>query len=137
MEDTKATPVMFDHCLLVYEKMAAEAIVDEDGDLMYEGHTTKLFQTLGLPAPYYSSIMPHLKAMGCVEHVRRGGGNAFSIWRMVTPPTEDSFQSMVTLKRPKRDKFAQLEQQLKDLRDRISALETNDNLRTSSTLSSL
>lgn len=123
MEETKATPIMFDHCRNVYDKMLVEAAVNSDGVLVYEGHLTKLFQDLQLPSPYYTSIMNHLKAMGCVEHLRRGGGNAYSVWSIITPPTENSFESMVTMKRPQRGRLNMLEQQIRDLSKRVAVLE--------------
>lgn len=124
MEDTKTTPVMYDHCVAIYQKMVAEADTNEENDLVYTGHLTKLFASLGFPSPYYTSIMNHLKAMGCVEHLRRGGGNAHSVWKMVTPPTEESFESMVTMLRPQRGRLNQLEQQLRDLSRRVDKLES-------------
>lgn len=114
-----AVPVMFDHCVTVYSKMSEEAV-----DGQYEGYSTKLVQSCGLPSPYYTGVMRRLKAMGCVEQQRRGGGNAVSVWTLITPPTEELFEAINFGTRRKPTKYDGLEQQVRDLNGRLNQLET-------------
>jgi hypothetical protein len=132
-EETKPTSVMFDHCNRVYDEMAAQAREElingadssEDPDnvaLIYEGHLTRLFQSLGLSTPYYTSVMNHLKTMGCVEQLRRGGGNSPSRWILRHAPTEDAFNSIEGQLRASKGKFAALEQRVGDLTRTVNEL---------------
>jgi len=118
----KPTPVMYDHCASVYDSMAQAAEETEEG-LVYEGHTTKLVQKLGLPGPYYTPVMNHLKNMGCIEQLRRGGGSTLSQWLILARPTEEAFNSFMSMHRAPSGKTAQLEQALRDLHMRVTALE--------------
>ena len=125
MEDeSKPTPVMFDHCVAVYERMVEEASDEGDEGLVYEGHLTKLFQDLNKPGPYYTTVMNYLRNMGCAEQIRRGGGSSMSRWKLITAPTEDAFNSFIAMRRPKRGKVASLEQQIRDLNRRVLRLES-------------
>lgn len=123
MEEELKTPVMFDHCLAVYEKMASQAERNELDELLYTGFLTRLFHSLNLPSPYYTAIKDNLVAMGCVRHVRRGGGNAKSVWELLTPPTPELYHNIVTLNKPKTSRLHQLEQQVRDLHKRVVELE--------------
>lgn len=127
-EEQKPTSIIYDHCVRVYDEMHAQSreeqldLTDPDSEfgnthqaLVYEGHLTKLFANLQLSTPYYTSVMNHLKAMGCVEQLRRGGGNSPSRWMLVRPPSEESFNSIENQKRLSRGKVAALEQQVRDL----------------------
>lgn len=119
-EDTiKPTPVMYDHCVTVYTKMAEEATGDQ-----YEGFSTKLVQSCGLPSPYYTAVMRRLKEMGCIEQVRRGGGNAVSVWKLITPPTEELFEAIDLSTRRKPTRYEFVEQQVRDLNKRVYNMET-------------
>lgn len=135
-EEQKPTSIIYDHCVRVYEEMHAQSREEEldfadpgDGEfvnkhqvLVYEGHLTKLFAGLQLSTPYYTSVMNHLKAMGCVEQLRRGGGNSPSRWMLVRPPAEEAFNSIENQKRLSRGKVAALEQQVRDLSRTVADL---------------
>lgn len=135
-EEERPTSVIFDHCVAVYGEMKSQAREEDLSDtmdivppesaqemrLVYEGHLTKLFAGLGLSTPYYTAIMGHLKAMGCVEQLRRGGGNSPSRWMLVRPPDEEAFKSIETRNRHSRGKTAAVEQQIRDLTVQINAL---------------
>lgn len=128
MDNEKPTLMLFDHCVRVYDRMALEAQPMEvdgiEGTIMvYEGHLTKLFQSLELPGPYYTSIMKNLTTMDCVAQLRRGGGAALSRWIIKMAPTEQSFASVQSMRRAPQGKYAVLEQQVRDLHRRVTDLE--------------
>lgn len=123
---TKTVTALFDHCQTVYDEMktqSREETLGEDLVTIYEGHTSKLFQQLGLAVPYYTSVLGKLKDMGCIELLRRGGGGAPSRWILYKKPEEKDFVEALTLAKPKRGKTAMLEQQVRDLQRRVDALE--------------
>lgn len=126
-ETTTPTSVVFDHCVRVYKEMAEQSRwekVDEDHEwFVYEGYLTKLFQSLQLSVPYYTKVMEVLKAMGCLEQIRRGGGNTPSRWRLVLPPEEESFNSFINVKRTGKGRLAKAEQELRSAHKRIGDLE--------------
>lgn len=114
-EQEKPTSVIFDHCVAVYTEMLSQAREEVDG-MIYEGHLTKLITGhLGLATPRYTLILNHLKIMGCVEQLRRGGGNSPSRWLLRDPPDEDTFRSIENMNRAKSGKIAGLEQQIRSL----------------------
>lgn len=134
-EDTveeKPTSVVFEHCKSVYEEMVQQAREEPiEGSptpgatqLVYEGYLTKLVTGhLGLATPRYTAVMKHLKAMGCVEQLQRGGGNAPSRWRLNKFPNEETYRSIEAMNRPNVGKVAALEQQIRDINRRVQALE--------------
>jgi hypothetical protein len=126
--EDRPVKALFDHCTNVYKEMKEQARESHDypeyaGQLVYVGHLTKLFQALDLAVPYYTSVMKQLKAMGCVEQIRRGGGGAPSAWAMNFEPEREAFESAAPLKRPVAGKMAALEQQLRDMNGRVLKLE--------------
>lgn len=123
-DDDKPTRVMYEHCQKIYQEMVAQATDSNDEGLVYEGFTTQLFSTVGLPVPYYTEVFALLRDMGCVEQLRRGGGNTPSRWRIMGEPDEESFRSFDGKRRVKKGKNAILEQQMRDLRLRVSELES-------------
>lgn len=103
--DTKPSTA-YQHCIKVYDWMlqnSKEYVVDDSEELdrtlrlrTYEGALSKDFadpDKIGLSVPYYTLIMAKLKAMGCVELIRRGGGGRASLWQLNWPPTEDLYNS--------------------------------------------
>jgi hypothetical protein len=126
--EDKPVKALYDHCLNVYNEMHEQARTSTDyagyeDQLVYIGHLTKLFQALDLAVPYYTSVMKMLKAMGCVEQIRRGGGGAPSAWAVFNAPEREAFEKSAPLKRPVAGKLAALEQQLRDQNVRINKLE--------------
>jgi hypothetical protein len=134
---TGPTPMMFDHARRVYEAMDAEAVEesfefeDEDGipheqvHKVYTGHLTTLFQRLELAMPYYTGVMKGLKALNCVEQLRRGGGTSQSKWVLYQAPTEQGWVDYDDNKRGgvRQGKTAMLEQQLRTLAERVQRIE--------------
>jgi len=123
--EERPTSVVFDHCVSVYNEMHQQSREEAGEGLIYEGHLTKLITgDLGLATPRYTAVMNHLKAMGCVEQIRRGGGGSPSRWRLISAPVEETFRSIEDMKRPTTGKFAVVEQQVRDLNRRVLALES-------------
>lgn len=97
-EPTKLPPKLFDHCCNVFDAMRQQAKAEKQGPdkqhvLVFTGYTTRLFQQLQLPGPYYSSVLQRLQAMGCIAQLSRGGGSAPSRWSLLDDPTLEQFQA--------------------------------------------
>jgi hypothetical protein len=125
-------PALYQHCCDVFDTMkkaAQPAEYEGRQILMYEGHTTKMFEDLRLSVPYYSSVMTALKTMGCVIQLQRGGGGSKSKWAILTRPTEEGFfayKGKRQTKASKEDQWRQsMVQMLNDLRNRVDYLERN------------
>jgi hypothetical protein len=121
--DDRPTSTLFDHCVTVFNEMEAQARDEVGIGLVYEGHLTKLFHQLNLSTPHYTSVMKMLKAMGCVEQIRRGGGSAVSRWELKRVPGEESFRSFEQMNTAPKGKYAALEQAVRDLARRVNELE--------------
>jgi hypothetical protein len=127
-----APPAMFEHCAKVYaamdSKATAEEVPTEDGRTrevkVWTGALTALFRELNLPTPYYTSVMQHLKRMGCVEQYQRGGGKAPSKWVVYREPTADLYENAEgTSGKPSNStRLAQLEQKTRDLQRQVTTL---------------
>jgi hypothetical protein len=133
---------LYDHCMEIFEEMEREAVPEEEkvvlegdevtpdhesiegtGYMIWTGHTTHLFSRLGKATPYYTSVMDALKKMGCVEQLKRGGGNSMSKWRLVRKPEEEFFHEAEKRKSPTQGSQKALEQQVRAMNIRITALE--------------
>lgn len=131
MEGTEApglvvVPALFEHAVKVYESMHREAREEAIGDrfhLVYEGHLTNLFKRLRLSVPYYTDIKNRLIAMGCIEQLRRGGGNGTSKWILWKLPTLPEWQQAVALAPKRGNKQTVHDQQIKDLNERLACQE--------------
>lgn len=145
MSDDEERPMkaLYDHCNLIFDEMYKEAVPEEtvvsriEGDeqtpgtevttatgyMIWTGHTTHLFSRLGMATPYYTTVMTALKKMGCVEQIKRGGGNSMSKWRLVRKPEEDYFHAAEKLQKPVQGSQKALEQQVRDLNKRVTTLE--------------
>jgi hypothetical protein len=88
--------------------------------LVYEGYTTRLFQQLQLPGPYYSSVMQRLASMGCIKQLSRGGGSSPSRWELLEDPELEAFIAAETEDR-KPTRLDLVEQRLDDLEERMAA----------------
>lgn len=119
MEEEKPTSMVYDHCMTVYNEMASQAREEDDGSI-YEGHLTKLFAMLQMSTPYYTLIMSKLKEMGCVEQLRRGGGNSPSRWRLLKTPSEEDFKIAKGKSERPNGRLAAIEQRIGDLNKRIN-----------------
>lgn len=131
----EAVPALFEHCVEVYQKMAADAepmVINDINDgiaiPVWEGFTTKLFRTLNLSVPYYSKVTQHLKGMDCIRQVRRGGSTTPSVWALIQPPTMELFRTrgardLSPSFATKATELMQLQQQVRDQGHRIGKLE--------------
>jgi len=132
-EQEAPLPALYNHCVAVYaamEKKAYPVQVEGLRMLVYEGKFTQLVGGVGLSVPYYTSVRQALMSMGCIRQLRRGGGGALSQWELVRQPTHELW-SDAQVKAPKSmskaatgAEVAQLTQQLRDVAQRVSALET-------------
>jgi hypothetical protein len=124
----RPTSIVYDHCVRVYDEMAAqarrEAVSNGPVALVYQGYLTKLFASLQLSVPYYTKVMDVLKSMGCLEQLRRGGGNSPSRWILIRRPEEDSFNSFINMKRTGKGRLAIAEQQIRDAHRRMNDMDS-------------
>jgi hypothetical protein len=143
-DEERPMKALYDHCVTVFDEMFKEAVPEEtaqlekdgiaatarsdievvpSGYMIWTGHLTQVFARLGMATPYYTSVMSALKKMGCVEQVKRGGGNSMSKWRLVRRPEEDFFHAAEKLKLPTQGSQKALEQQVRDMNKRLTELE--------------
>lgn len=126
-----APPRLFEHVCRVFGEMKNQAVAvllaDGDGSrhaYVWEGHTTRLFRTLELPSPYYSSVLGRLETMGCIAQLARGGGTAVSKWELLEDPDLETFMNAESArKRAKPTRLQQHDQQIQDIVQRLNVLE--------------
>lgn len=123
--DLTVVPALFEHAVRVYEEMKKNSEVDENyGDnVVYEGHLTNLFKKLRLSVPYYTSIKNQLVGMGCIEQVRRGGGNATSRWVLWKEPDLAEWKDFAPARARRGNATTMMQAQIKALSDRVAKLE--------------
>jgi len=105
-EIESAPPKLFIHCITVFERMRKDAKYEDLGigdkkrrAPVYEGFTTKLFQSLGLAGPYYTTVMRRLQHMECIKQLSRGGGSAPSRWELLKEPEYGDYDEVETKER--------------------------------------
>jgi len=128
VNDDDNTPVMYDHCVAVYNRMADEAVIKESEAgvriAVWEGFLTRLIQNdLNLAVPYYSSVRANLVRMGCMRQLRRGGGSAKSQWEVIKPPTRTLFENAEATGNARLRQKDTQKQQVNDLSQRVGKLE--------------
>lgn len=79
----------YEKCQLIYSEMARSC----DDAWLWQGYVSDVFEVLGISLNQYSQLMGLLRHMGCIERLRKGGGNTESIWRVIAPPTEDIYEA--------------------------------------------
>lgn len=117
---------MYDHALRVYNRMIEQADATEDGDIIYRGFLSNLFQQeLKLPLPYYSIIKRALEELGCIEQQKRGGGTSPSEWRLYFSPDPLLFEQLMVLDSGRRRQLPRnrLEQTIASMNSRLSEVE--------------
>lgn len=124
-----ATPVMFDHCVKVYEKMLETATpqnYEEETLMVYEGFLTRLIADLGMSTPYFSAIRAGLVRMGCMVQIRRGGGGTPSQWLLRHAPSKEQFSNAADMSRTrqKQSRLDVVEANQRLISQRLSKLET-------------
>lgn len=119
-------PALFGHCQTVYTAMLEQAQTDEENDLVYEGFLTRIFKDVGLSVPYYTYVVQKLKAMGCIEQLRRGASSTPSKWLLVREPSMEYFDNdvkSVTTRAQRATRLESVEKQNADLGRRLSRVE--------------
>ena len=124
-----APPAQFNHCVTVYNKMLEEAKVERaDGDsdivmTVWTGYTTKLFDSLGMSTPYYTTVTRNLMRMGCIKQLRRGGGTATSQWELLKEPTYEAYtQAVEPISQRSNSRTARLETEVNHLKAVLARL---------------
>lgn len=75
----------------VYNALEEAAEYDDEYDAkVFHGSTTGILDDLEINRGYYSRIFSQLKAGGCIEQLRRGGGNGASMWIIRRPPSAET-----------------------------------------------
>jgi hypothetical protein len=126
-------PTIYGHCERIYARMKEQAETVYEGEvpmLVWEGYFTHLFKALNLPTPYFTHCRTTLLNMGCIKQLRRGGGSAPSQWELLKPPTPELFtEAGLDARRQtpgntvSRGEFAALQQQVRDLADKLDSVE--------------
>lgn len=126
-----APPAIFEHATRTWDYLYEQSFVEDSGDgpiRIWEGSLTKVItDDLGLSNPYYTKITTLLRAAGCLEMLKRGGGGSVSRWMIRTKPdTELLYRTVQHLDSRSNQRFeaerAQ-EQRLKDINTRVLELE--------------
>lgn len=118
-------PVLYQHCVKVYEGMDAAAEQTPQGKV-YTGHLTHLVKDLGLGQPYYTHVTRKLKAMDCIRQIKRGAGEVPSKWLLMQPPSVELWLLPESaMSRTSQQKHAKdmIEQQLRDMNRRLQSIE--------------
>lgn len=130
-EDQVALPTIYEYSIQTYQAMTEQASSEslgaaygEEEGLVYDGFTTRLIRELGLPTPYYTKVFKELVRMDCIRQLRRGGSTTTSRWLLLQAPTAELFTKMQPSNKPGGSRLDVVEQQLRDLRARVSALES-------------
>ena len=122
--ETAVPPALFEHVSTIYNAMAEEVEEDKDGNKIWTGFATHLFKEYDLSVPYYTQVMRMLQAMDCLRQLRRGGGTAPSKWLLNQEPSMELFDAACQIPGAYRgSKAAQTDQMLRDLSNRLTAVE--------------
>jgi hypothetical protein len=118
------TPVLYQQCCLVYDKMLKESEPYGDGELyIWEGSLTHLFNKLGLGISRYTTVTKHLQKMGSMEQKQRGGGPVPSQWILVKAPDLETFEWAKQKIKYEESQMDPTAQRLQDLNRRVTNLE--------------
>ena len=122
--ETAVPPALFEHVSTIYNAMAEGVEEDKDGNKVWTGFATHLFKEYDLSVPYYTQVMRMLQAMDCLRQLRRGGGTAPSKWLLNQEPSMELFDAACQIPGAYRgSKAAQTDQMLRDLSNRLTAVE--------------
>lgn len=121
-------PAQYNHCKTVYSAMednSQEELVDGAKVKVWTGHSTKLFAELGLPTPYYTTVMHKLQAMGCLIQLHRGGGGGESKWALIHAPTREVYETSKDRATGRPSEKDAHDQRMRDMQNRIVELSTD------------
>jgi hypothetical protein len=111
------TPALFLHSLAFYRELDSQAETNEDGVRVFEGHTTKVLNHLGISSAWYSRIMRILEEGDSIVTIQRGTAHQPSIIVLRGEPDEEKIsESDLTSPRHLATLVARLEK-------RVAALE--------------
>lgn len=62
---------------------------DHDYELwVWEGRSTHLANEYGVSVPYFQQTLTHLRRMGCIETLKKGGGTTgLTVYHLIRPPS--------------------------------------------------
>lgn len=130
VEEEVSLPTIYEYCIQVYQAMKQEASQEslgpqygEEEGLVWDGFSTKLISGLNLPVPYYTKVFSELKRMDCVRQLRRGGSTTTSRWLLLQDPSRELFMKMPEQRKPGANRLDRVEQQIRDLNERLMMLE--------------
>lgn len=118
-------PALLAHAKRLYKLMYDKGVKRTEGQV-YTGFLTKDMEELELSAPYYTHVTRVLKAMDCIQQIRRGGGASPSIWLLKQQPTRELYDHATNAtfgKLNSRSGKANLQQFSTDMTNRINAME--------------
>lgn len=84
---------LFLHSLAFYRELEKRADTNEDGIVVFEGHTTKVMNHLSISSTWYSPIMRALTECDCIISLQRGTVHQPSLIILRGEPTEENFSS--------------------------------------------
>lgn len=80
---------LFLHSLAFYRELEKRAELNEDGILVFEGHTTRVMRYLTISSTWYSPIMRTLAGCDSIVVLQKGTVHQPSIVVLREPPTEE------------------------------------------------
>lgn len=112
-------PAFLTHSQSLYDAFDAQATTQDNGERTFVGSLVRVFQSTGLPSPYYGKTMRYLQDMGAVTLVRRGARNSESELHLHFRPSEDDFLKLDHGKEKERKDVANSirDSQIKELRE--------------------
>src|SRR5215831_21013094 len=139
MDTSQAPPAKWGYVVQVYDALLEEATntefdtgTEKKSFPTWEGHTTRLFQRLGVPTPYYGHVLGILQKMGCISQARRGGGSPTSQWVLWKPPVLEDFYKLEEagpgsrrISQGAMARLSVLEQRVNDLKDLLGGVDVH------------
>lgn len=111
------SPKLREQAILLYEKMAADSITEEDGSVRWSGAFTRLASELGIATGSYGKISSRLVKLGCMSFYQRGNMLQQSIIILHFSPSEVEWKPARQL--TVETDGAMLSQQIEDVRRRL------------------
>jgi hypothetical protein len=118
------------HCQATYSAFQENAVLGEDGKLVWIGKTTDLFKELAIPSGYYGRVMRQLEFMGCVTRRHRGSlGTPSEVELHRDPSSIKEWQDEPQKGLTKPEDFATLSQRVTNLETLVGGLHIGEALR--------